>query len=56
MRVTVPMTEDMVAFLDVHATELSAELGSKVTRADIVREAIARVAWDHFDIDIDNGD
>lgn len=56
MRVTVPMTEDMVAFLDVHATELSDMLETKVERSALVREAVARIAWDHFGIDVDSGD
>lgn len=56
MRVTVPMTEDMVAFLDVHATELSDMLETKVERSALVREAVARIAWDHFGIDVDSGE
>lgn len=53
MRVTVPMTQEMVAFLDIHADELSAVLDSNVTRADLVRESIARIAWDHFGVDVE---
>lgn len=53
MRITVPMTQEMVAFLDIHADELSHLLGAKVTRADLVRECVARIAWDHFDKDVE---
>lgn len=53
MKVAVPMTEDMVAFLDIHADELGHLMQSKVTRAALVREAISRIAWDHFGIDIE---
>lgn len=53
MKVAVPMTEDMVAFLDIHADELGHLMQSKVTRAALVREAISRIAWDHFGIDVE---
>ncbi|MGV2479668.1 UNVERIFIED_CONTAM: hypothetical protein IGO34_22805 [Salmonella enterica subsp. enterica serovar Weltevreden] len=53
MKVGIPMSPEMVAFLDTHSTELSELLGSQVTRADLVREAVARIAWDYFEIDVE---
>lgn len=46
------MTTKMVGFLDSHAEELANHLGAKVTRADLVRECVARIAYDHFGEDI----
>src|SRR5699024_1782532 len=53
MKVAVPMSMEMVAFLDTHSMELSEMMGSKTSRADLVRESVARIAWDHFGIDIE---
>jgi len=53
MKVGVPMTEEMVAFLDTHSMEMSNLLEAKTTRADLVRECIARIAYEHFDQDIE---
>ena len=53
MKIAIPMSQEMVAFLDTHAAELSALMGSKTSRADLVREAVARIAWDHFGEDIE---
>ena len=47
------MSMEMVAFLDTHSMELSEMMGSKTSRADLVREAVARIAWDHFGEDIE---
>lgn len=52
IKVGIPMTTKMVGFLDSHAEELANHLGSKVTRADLVRECVARIAYDHFGEDI----
>lgn len=47
------MTQEMTAFLDINAEELSHQLGTDVTRNALIRECIARVAWDYFDQDIE---
>lgn len=46
------MTEEMVAFLDRHATDLTLT-GLKTSRNEIIRECISRVAWDYFGEDIE---
>lgn len=46
------MTPQMVAFLDSHSIELSLD-GKKVSRNEIVRECISRIAWDYFGHDIE---
>lgn len=53
IKVGVPMTQEMTAFLDVNAEELAHQLGTNVSRNALVRECIARVAWDYFDQDIE---
>lgn len=47
------MSIEMVSFLDTHALELSQHLGSEGTKNDLIRESVARTAWDYFGIDIE---
>lgn len=53
MKIGVPMTPEMAAFLDVNAEELSYRLGTDVSRNALIRECIARIAWDYFGEDIE---
>lgn len=47
------MSIEMVSFLETHAMELSDHLDSEATKNDLIRECIARTAWDYFGIDIE---
>lgn len=53
MKVHLPVSEEMMAFLDMHASELQELLGARVTRTSIVRECVSRIAWDYFGEDIE---
>lgn len=53
LRTNVLMTEDMMAFVDIQASNASEQLGRKVSRQEMIREMIAIIAWEKFDQDIE---
>ena len=53
LRTNVLMSEDMMAFVDIQATNASEQTGKKISRQEMIREMIAIVAWEKFDQDIE---
>ena len=47
------LSEKDMAFIDEQAMNMEYQLGRKVSRQEMIRECIAIVAWEKFDIDLD---
>ncbi len=47
------MTAEMADWIDANSQAISEHLGTNVSRGDIIRECVARIAWDYFDTDIE---
>lgn len=53
LRMELRLSEKDMAFIDEQAMNMEYQLGRKVSRQEMIRECIAIVAWEKFDIDLD---